>query len=83
MLQVQVGEVSMLEALNDAILSQQAKVVIQQEYAACDAQTGQAQVNCFIRAGERVQQQLEEEYRSRRFWIAELQRLWGRVQQIS
>jgi hypothetical protein len=82
-LQVQVGEVSMLEALNDVILSQQAKAVIQQEYAACDAQTGQAQVDCFIQAGERAQQRLEEEYRSRGFWSAGLQRLWSRVQQIS
>jgi hypothetical protein len=36
-LQVQVGEISMMEALNDVIVSQQAKALIQQEYAECDS----------------------------------------------
>jgi hypothetical protein len=82
-LQVQVGEISMMEALNDVIVSQQAKALIQQEYASCDAQTGQAQVDCFRQAGERAQQVLEEEYRARGFWTAGLERLWDRVQQTT
>jgi hypothetical protein len=82
-LQVQVGEISMMEALNDVIVSQQAKALIQQEYAECDSKTGQAQVDCFIQAGERAQQVLEQEYRARGFWSAGLERLWNRVQQVT
>ena len=82
-LQVQVGELSLMEALNDVILSQQAKALIQQEYAECDARSGQAQVECLIEAGERARQRLEQEYRARGFWTAGLQRLWSRIEQIS
>jgi hypothetical protein len=82
-LTVQVGEVTMLEALNDVIVSQQAKATIHQQYAACAAKTGQAQVNCFLQAGEAAQQKLETEYRTKGFWTAGVQRLWARVEQIN
>lgn len=82
-LEVQIGEVSMMEALNDVIVSQQAKALIQQEYAECDAKEGQAQIDCFIQAGERARQRLEEEYRARGFWTAGVERLWSRIQQIT
>jgi hypothetical protein len=49
-LEVQVGEVSMLEALNDVIVSQQAKTLIQQQYAECEAKEGKAQIDCFQEA---------------------------------
>lgn len=82
-LTVQVGEVSMLEALNDVIISQQAKVMIQREYADCEAKEGQAQIDCFLVAGEDAVSRLEEEYESRGFWGAGAERLKERVRQIS
>ncbi|MGF1498510.1 MAG: hypothetical protein ACFB8W_17055 [Elainellaceae cyanobacterium] len=82
-LDVQVGEVSMIEALNDVIVSQQAKTLIQQQYAECEAKEGQAQIDCFLQAGERSQQILESEYQDKGFWTAGVQRLWARIQQIS
>ena len=81
-LSVQIGEVSMVEALNDVIVSQQAKALIQREYAECDAKEGQAQIDCFLDAGERAQQILEQEYRRNGFWSAGLQRLFQRLRQI-
>ena len=54
-LEIQIDEVSMLEALNDVLVSQQAKDVIQQEYADCEAKEGQAQIDCFIEAGKRTE----------------------------
>jgi hypothetical protein len=81
-LQVQVGEISMMEALNDVIVSQQAKALIQQEYAECDAKEGQAQIDCFIQAGERARQRLEQEYQAKGFWTVGVQRLWARIEDI-
>jgi hypothetical protein len=82
-LNVQVGEVSMMEALNDVIVSQQAKALIHQQYAACESKTGQAQIDCFVQAGAEAKRKLEEEYRAKGFWTAGVQRLWARVEQIS
>ena len=82
-LDVQIGEVSMLEALNDVVVSQQAKAVIQQQYAECEAKEGQAQIDCFLEAGERARQILQQEYQQQGFWTAGVQRLWDRIGQIS
>jgi hypothetical protein len=82
-LDVQVGDISMLEALNDVVVSQQAKAEIQQQYAACEAKEGQAQINCFVQAGKRARTVLQEEYRAQGFWSAGLQNLWDRINQIS
>jgi hypothetical protein len=82
-LDVQVGEISMLEALNDVIVSQQAKTLIQQQYAECEAKEGQAQIDCFVQAGERAQQILDEEYRTQGVWSAGLDRLSERIREIS
>jgi hypothetical protein len=83
-LQVQVGEISMMEALNDVIVSQQAKALIQQEYAECDsAGRDRPRWTVSSRQGERAQQVLEQEYRARGFWSAGLERLWNRVQQVT
>jgi hypothetical protein len=82
-LEIQIDEVSMLEALNDVLVSQQAKDLIQQEYADCEAKEGQAQVDCFIDAGKRTQQRLEAEYRDTGFWSPGVQRLWARIKDIT
>jgi hypothetical protein len=82
-LEIQIDEVSMLEALNDVLVSQQAKDLIQQEYADCEAKEGQAQVDCFIDAGKRTQQRLEAEYRGTGFWSPGVQRLWARIKDIT
>ncbi|MEO1396232.1 MAG: hypothetical protein AAFV90_25325 [Cyanobacteria bacterium J06634_5] len=82
-LEIQIDEVSMLEALNDVLVSQQAKDLIQQEYADCEAKEGQAQINCFIDAGKRTEQRLEEEYRDTGFWSPGVQRLWARIKAIT
>jgi hypothetical protein len=82
-LNVQIGEVSMLEALNDVVISEQAKALIQQQYAECDAKEGKAQIDCFLQAGERARRELEREYRSRGYWTAGVQNLWNRIQQIN
>ena len=82
-LDVQIGEISMLEALNDVILSQQAKSEIQQEYAECEAKEGQAQIDCFIDAGERARNRLDAEFRARGWWTAGVERQWARITQIT
>lgn len=82
-LEIQVGEISMLEALNDVIVSQQAKDLIQREYASCEAKEGQAQLTCFIDAGKRTQKILEEEYRNAGFWSAGIKRLWARAEAMT
>jgi hypothetical protein len=82
-LNVQIGEVSMLEALNDVILSQQAKSEIQQEYAECEAKEGQAQIDCFVDAGERARDRLEAEFRAKGWWTAGVERQWARITEIT
>jgi hypothetical protein len=82
-LDVQIGEVSMLEALNDVIVSQQAKAVIQQQYTECEAKEGQAQIDCFLEAGERAEQIIDREYRARGWVTAGVERLLARVRAIT
>lgn len=82
-LDIQIDEVSMLEALNDVVVSQSAKERIQKEYAGCEAKEGQAKVECFIEAGKRTERILEEEYRDTVFWSPGVQRLWSRVEEIT
>jgi hypothetical protein len=73
----------MIEALNDVVVSQQVKDLIQQEYADCEAKEGQAQVDCFIEAGKRTEKRLEREYRDTGFWSPGVQRLWARIKAIT
>ncbi|MBN8563513.1 MAG: hypothetical protein J0L70_23525 [Leptolyngbya sp. UWPOB_LEPTO1] len=82
-LQVQIGEVSMRDALNDVIVSQQAKTLIQQQYADCEAKEGQAQIDCFIEAGKRAEALIEQEYKSKGWLTAGVQRLSQRVSAVS
>ncbi|MEO0806046.1 MAG: hypothetical protein AAFY33_07050 [Cyanobacteria bacterium J06643_4] len=82
-LEIQIDEVSMSEALNDVIISQRAKDLIQQEYADCEAKEGQAQITCFIDAGKRTERRLEREYRNTGFWPPGVQNLWARVKEIT
>lgn len=82
-LDVQIGEVSMLEALNDVIVSQQAKTLIQQQYVGCEAREGQAQIDCFLEAGKRAEELIEQEYRAKGWLTAGVQRLLARVRAIS
>jgi hypothetical protein len=76
-LEIQVGEISMINALNDVVVSQQAKERIQMEYADCEAKEGQAQVTCFIEAGDRAQIILEEEYKNTGFWTRGVKQIWA------
>jgi hypothetical protein len=82
-LEVQIGEVSMLEALNDVIVSQQAKTLVQQQYAECEAKEGQAQIDCFVEAGKRAEQVIDQEYKARGWFTAGVERLRQRVSAIS
>jgi hypothetical protein len=82
-LEVQVGEVSMLEALNDVIVSQQAKTLIQQQYAECEAKEGKAQIDCFQEAGKRAAAIIDREYQSKGWLTAGVQRLKARVDAIN
>lgn len=82
-LKIQIDEVSMLEALNDVVVSQQAKAIIQREYADCESKEGQAQIDCFIEAGEQTERILEDEYKNTGFWSPGVQRLWARVRAIT
>ena len=81
-LDVQIGEVSMVEALNDVVVSQQAKTVIQQQYTECEAKEGQAQIDCFREAGKRAEEVLDREYREKGWMTAGVQRLWERLRAI-
>lgn len=82
-LEVQIGEASMLEALNDVIVSQQAKTVIQQQYAECEAKEGKAQVDCFLEAGDRAAAVIDREYRAKGWATAGVERLLARVRAVS
>jgi hypothetical protein len=82
-LNVQIGELSMLDALNDVILSQQAKSEIQQLYAECDAKEGKAQIECFTSAGERARALLESEFKAKGWWTAGIERQWDKIQSIN
>ncbi len=82
-LDIQLGELSMMEALNDVILSQQAKSEIRQLYAECEAKEGQAQVDCFVESGERARELLEEEFKAKGWWTAGVQRQWERLNDIA
>lgn len=82
-LQVQIGEVSMRDALNDVIVSQQAKTLIQQQYADCEAKEGQAQIDCFIEAGKRAEAVINQEYKAKGWFTAGVQRLSQRVSTVS
>ena len=82
-LEVQIGEVSMLEALNDVIVSQQAKTLIQQQFADCEAKEGQAQIDCFVEAGKRAEQVIDQEYKAKGWFTAGVERLRQRVSAIS
>lgn len=81
-LAVQIGEVSMLEALNDVVVSQQAKSLIQQQYTECEAKEGQAQIECFREAGKRAVALLESEYKQKGWMTIGVQRLWERLRAI-
>lgn len=81
-LTVQIGEVSMLNALNDVIVSQQAKAQIQQQYAECEAKEGKAQIDCFQAAGQQAQK-IVEEYQRQGWGTAGIQRLWERLRAIN
>ncbi len=81
-LEVQIGQASMLEALNDVIVSQQAKTIIQQQYAACEAKIGQAQLDCFKEAGDRAKAIIDREYRAKGWFTAGVQRLWAHIDAI-
>jgi hypothetical protein len=82
-LSVQIGELSMLDALNDVILSQQAKSEIQQLYAECDAKEGKAQIDCFTSAGEQARALLESEFKAKGWWTAGVERQWDKIQNIN
>ncbi|MBD1822953.1 hypothetical protein H6F51_10685 [Cyanobacteria bacterium FACHB-DQ100] len=81
-LEVQIGEVSMLEALNDVVVSQQAKALIQQQYTECEAKEGQAQIDCFREAGKRAETLLTQEYQQKGWMTVGVQRLWERLRAI-
>ena len=82
-LDVQIGEASMLDALNDVIVSQQAKTLIQQQYADCEAKEGQAQIACFLEAGKQAEAVIDQEYRARGWLTAGVERLLVQVKAIS
>jgi nitrate reductase NapE component len=82
-LEVQIGEVSMLDALNDVIVSQQAKTLIQQQYAECEAKDGKAQIDCFVAAGKRAEQVIDQEYKAKGWFTAGVERLKAHVSAVS
>lgn len=82
-LTVQIGEVSMLEALNDVVVSQQAKSLIQQQYTECEAKEGQSQIDCFLEAGKNAENLLTQEYQQKGWMTAGVQRLWEHLQAIN
>jgi nitrate reductase NapE component len=81
-LKVQIGEVSMLNALNDVVVSQQAKAQIQQQYAECEAKEGQAQISCFQEAGKQAEA-IVTEYEQQGWGTAGIRRLLTRIQAVN
>ena len=59
-LEQQLGEVTMLDALNDVLLTEQAKGVIRQELAECEAKEGNEQLKCFEDGAEIALEEIEK-----------------------
>ena len=59
-LQQQVGAVSMQDALNDVLLTEQAKSVIRLNFAECEAKEGQEQLKCFNDGAEELSRKLKK-----------------------
>jgi hypothetical protein len=58
-LEQQLGEVTMLDALNDVLLTEQAKSIIRLDFAECEAKEGQEQLDCFNEGAKSAVQSIE------------------------
>ena len=79
-LEQQLGEITMLDALNDVLLTEQGKGVIRKELAECEAKEGEEQLKCFDDGAERAIKEITEAEQSKRWPGA--QRLLARLNGI-
>ncbi|NJM99409.1 MAG: hypothetical protein HC800_21750 [Phormidesmis sp. RL_2_1] len=79
-LQQQVGAVSMQDALNDVLLTEQAKSVIRLNFAECEAKEGQEQLKCFNDGATKAVEEIEKAEQSKR-WPG-TQRLLARLNAV-
>lgn len=79
-LEVQLGEVTMRDALNDVLLTEQAKAVIQAKLAECEAKESEEQIDCFVEGANKALEDIRAAERS--VGLSGLRRLEERLQGI-
>lgn len=79
---VQLGSLTVQDALQDVILTDQARDRIQAVFADCEAKEGQAQLDCLKQAGEQATA-IVKEYEEAGFFSPGLRRLGGNLKQLN
>lgn len=79
---VQLGSLTVQDALQDVILTDQARDRIQAVFADCEAKEGQAQLDCLKQAGEQATA-IVKEYEEAGFFSPGLRRLGGNLNQLN
>ena len=79
---VQVGSLTIQDALQDVILTDQARERVKQAFSDCEAKEGAAQLACLEKGAEEAAA-IVKEYENNGFWPAGLRRFAGNVNTIS
>ena len=79
---VQIGELTIQDALQDVILTDQARERVKQAFSDCEAKEGDAQLACLEKGAEEAAA-IVKEYENSGFWPAGLRRFAGNVNTIS
>lgn len=79
---VQIGSLTIQDALQDVILTDQARERVKQAFSDCEAKEGDAQLACLEKGAEEATA-IVKEYENSGFWSAGLRRFAGNVNAIS
>ena len=79
---VQIGDLTIQDALQDVILTDQARERVKQAFSDCEAKEGDAQLACLEKGAEEAAA-IVKEYENSGFWPAGLRRFAGNVNAIN
>ena len=79
---VQIGTLTIQDAMQDVILTDQAVELIKQAFSDCEAKEGDAQLAC-LEAGSKEAEAILKEYENKGFWTPGLRRFAANVNQIT
>ncbi|MEO0770586.1 MAG: hypothetical protein AAFY72_14370 [Cyanobacteria bacterium J06649_4] len=79
---VQIGQLTIKDALQDVILTDQARERVKQAFSDCEAKEGDAQLACLEKGAEEAEA-IVKEYESSGFWPAGLRRFAGNINTIN